>query len=189
MFENIPSISVSFVVVGSSQRLCCGAATLLSLEKDILRLSFSFFLPGGGGAEDRLKMRHTGLGSLESKILFQKCPNILFRARNRVECSFVPWFVRCFPAFNGAHWGSRIWRRVWRIQWLGAVFVIWLYHRHGSQHNIEWMGRKLEAINAGRHNWFLISESVWDCQLIRVWLHYLNLPSGDCDGLPCQCCR
>ena len=91
------------------------------------------------------------------------------------------------PAFNGTdiHWGRWNWRWDGWLRWLGAVCIIRSNYGHCCQH-IERVGRQIEVVKTGRHNWLLTAEPIGYCGVIRVrverhnsWFRRGN--RGNCD--------
>ena len=93
-----------------------------------------------------MKVKTTGLTSNESKV-GRNVPTYSSRLVFWVKCGIIRSCVRCLPAFNGTyiHCGRGNWRRVRRLRWLRAVFLVWLYHCHSIQNSI-WVVWKVEVI-------------------------------------------
>ena len=104
----------------------------------------------------------------------------------RVESVVVCSRVCCLPVFYRAqvHWGRWNGRRIRRLRWLGAVFLILMNDGHSCQH-IEGVGRQVEVIQTGRYYWMLSTKCIRECRLVWAGVnsHYLWLQrshGGDC---------
>ena len=72
------------------------------------------------------------------------------RLTQGIKCNVICGCVRFLPAFSSAQipWGCRVWRRIRRLRWSGAIFFVLSNHGHSSR-NVEWVVRQLRWLRLG----------------------------------------
>ena len=172
MFEFLLSIRVSFWLVGMAACLTGVLRHSPFFRKRHFYALFPFLASwrrrsGGRARSDRHISWPIGIESVAWRNIPVGSSGVIIS----VKCGIISCSVRCVLAFNGTHihWGRRNWRRDGWLLWLGALCLVRSNHSHRSQH-IERVGRQVEVIEAGWHNWVLTAKPMWNCGLAGVWV-------------------